>query len=75
MPRIDEIWVFISEDAPGEEGIIGAKLGENWVPFVAADRERVESLKPIAREIGKITERKVKLVKFSNRTDVETIGE
>lgn len=75
MPRINEVYAFISEDTgPDDEGIIGAVFGGQWMPFVCGDKARVDSLRPHAEKIAELTGKKVKLVKFAVRTDVETIG-
>jgi hypothetical protein len=72
--RIQEIWAFVGTDAnDGDEGIAGARLGAEWFPLVAADVDRLISLRPLAEAIAKTTRRDVKLVKFLRRVDVETI--
>lgn len=75
MPKITEVYAFISTDeGPGDEGIVAMKAGDSWVPMVGADQERIESLKPIARTIGRIACKRVILTKFSLREDLEEIN-
>jgi hypothetical protein len=44
------------------------------MPLMGADMKRVESLKPIAQQIADKTRKSVQLVKFTCRTDLETIN-
>ncbi|MBA7593461.1 hypothetical protein ES703_00381 [subsurface metagenome] len=81
MPRIEEMYAFIVEDSgPGDEGVIGIQTGPGadgqrlWLPLVGADMARVNSLRPIAQGIGRQIGKKVTLVHFSNRQDLEVIN-
>ncbi len=69
---IDNLYAFVSVDENGNEGIVASKLGNSFFPLVGADSERVESLKPFALQMAKNSKIKVNLLKFSNRTLVET---
>ena len=80
MPRIEEMYAFIAEESgPDDEGVIAIRSGPGglgkrlWLPLVGADMARVESLKPIAKWIGHQAGKKVTLVHFSNRKDLEVI--
>ena len=80
VPRIEEMYAFIVEDSgPDDEGVIGIQTepgadGQRlWLPLVGADMTRVNSLRPIAQGIGRKLGKKVTLVHFSNREDVEVI--
>lgn len=72
MNFIDEIYAFIATDK-GDEGIISVELENTHFPLIAADKERLESLIPVARNIAKSSGRKVKLVKFGVREFVKDI--
>lgn len=81
MPRIEEMYAFIVEDSgPDDEGVIGIQTGPGddgqrlWLPLVGADMARVNSLRPIAQGIGHQIGKKVTLVHFSNRQDLEVIN-
>jgi len=43
------------------------------MPLVGADMARVQSLKPIAKRIAQVTRKRIILVKFINREDIEVI--
>lgn len=80
MPRIEEMYAFIVEDrGPDDEGVIAIQTepGDGgrrlWLPLVGADMARVNSLRDIAQGIGRQTGKKVTLVHFSNRRDLEVI--
>ena len=80
MPRIEEMYAFIAEDSgPDDEGVIAIQSGPGddgmrlWLPLVGADMARVDSLRPVALGIGRQAGTKVKLVRFTNRQDLETL--
>lgn len=79
MPRIEEMYAFIVEDAgPDDEGVVAIQseeggYGRVWLPLVGADMARVESLIPLAKGIGDQLGKKVKLIKFSERQELGEI--
>ena len=76
MPKINTIYAFIAtEEGPDDEGVVAALISDVWIPLVGADKERVESLKPIAKKIGQVTKKKITLAKFKVREDLEVISE
>lgn len=75
MPKIDEMYAFVVEDSgPDDEGIIGMNTKGGWMPLVGADMARIESLRPIARDIAHQLGKPVKLLHFDNRMELEVIG-
>ncbi len=79
MPRIEQMYAFVVEDSgPDDEGVVAIQsvsgdYGPIWLPLVGADMARVESLKPLARGIGQQLGKRVKLICFDNRQDIEVI--
>ena len=74
MPKITEMYAFVSEDTgPEDEGVVAEKFGGVWMPLVGADMARVESLKPLARMVAKKTGKPLKLLRFTNRELMEII--
>jgi hypothetical protein len=60
------MFAFICEDkGPNDERVVA---------LVGADMARVNSLKSYALDIAKKTGKKVKLIHFTNREDLEEIG-
>lgn len=75
MPRIEEMYAFITEDTgPDDEGIIGMNTPQGWMPFVGADMARVESLRPLVLQIAKDLGKEVKLLHFTKREELEILG-
>lgn len=72
LPYVKSLWAFFSIDADGDEGLIASFFNGAWMPLVAADKARVESLRPLAEEVARESGKTVVLAKFSLREDVET---
>jgi hypothetical protein len=72
LPRIDHVWLFLSVDEFGE-GVVAAAIGGVMMPLIASDEARLESLMPLAEDIAKEHNRKIRLVKFTTRTIVKEI--
>ena len=76
MPRIAEMWAWVAvEGGPDDEGVTGflvAATGQ-WFPMVGADRERMESLRPMAQAIADETGKTLRLVRFSGRSELEVL--
>ena len=74
LEKITEVYVFASVDSGGE-GIIGHTmniLGQDvFMPFVCADKSRMESLKPIAKKLAREQGIKIKLIRLSIREEIE----
>lgn len=71
--KITEMWAFVSVDEAGNEGIIGFKNGDTWMPLVGADSARIAELRPIANKMARYTGMTIKLIKFTQREDIETL--
>lgn len=76
LEKITEMYAFVSVDECGE-GIVGMTMPiggrETFMPFVCADKDRMESLKPIAMQIAKASSKTIRLIKLTNRIVLETI--
>lgn len=74
MPKISEMFAFITEDNqpdPGGEGVIGfSPDGKSWMPMVGADMSRIKSLLPYALDIKKRTGVDFRVIRFSLRKDI-----
>ena len=64
--RIDAMYAFCIIDDDGTEGVIGMSTDIGWMPFVGANMERVESLKPFAEKIAKESGKRITVSKFTN---------
>jgi hypothetical protein len=74
MLLISEMGAYVMEDGEGEG--IPAFLGPDgvWLPLVGADSDRMKSLRPMAEVVANEKGRPIKLIRFDNRVDVETIN-
>jgi hypothetical protein len=74
--HIDDLWLFVSIDDKGNEGVCAAPLAGpgSLVPLVAADEARLKSLLPVARQIARGSGKTVKLIKFSTRSEIMAIA-
>ena len=74
IQRIDPLWIIIFIDDAGREIVVQAKLTTgDYAPMIAADSARLESMMTAARELANASNKTVRLVKFTNRIDVEEI--
>lgn len=70
---IEEMFAFVVLEKPGEEGVPAFRDGSVWVPLIGADWSRVESLRPLAKEMARKLGKPLTLCKFTVREDVEVI--
>jgi hypothetical protein len=69
------MFAFICEEqGPDDEGVVGIPYDGNQIlPLVGADMERVESLKPIAQFVADKLGKNIKIVVFSKREEIGQI--
>jgi hypothetical protein len=73
--RINQLWLVTYLDETGLEVVAQAKLTTgDYAPLIAADLARLESMVPAARELAKTNHVKMRLIKFTNRVDIEDIA-
>ncbi len=76
LEKITEIYCFVSVDEGGE-GVIGQQVdmfnGKTFMPFVCADKTRMEQLKPIAKKLSQESGKTIKLVKFKQRKEFKDL--
>lgn len=75
LEKITEVYVYASVDEGGE-GIVGMTMElepgrETFMPFVCADKDHMESLKPHVRDIAKSTGKTIKLIRLTQREELE----
>jgi hypothetical protein len=73
--RIDKLWAWLSVDKDGNEGVCATTVGNLVFPLIAADEDRLAEIREFAQEIseGVQGERKLRLICFSNREEIETL--
>ena len=72
--RVDTMYAFLveNEDGEGIPAFLHPETGM-MMPMVAADKERVEQLRPMAQMMANHHGKTFRLTHFTTRTDVEVI--
>jgi len=73
--RVNEMWAWVTVDSrDGNEGIPAFQAKDGMaMPMIGADRARVESMRPIAERVASSTGIPVRLLRFTNREEVEVL--
>lgn len=71
---IEKIYAYVSIDNDGNEGIPAIKIGNDILPLVGADLDRMKSFKEYIFKLVESTGRSARLVEFSHRKIIEEIG-
>jgi predicted lipoprotein with Yx(FWY)xxD motif len=75
VPRIDELYCFVTSDDDGEGVAAFYDRGSGtWMPLIAADEARVDSLRAKARELVEASGKTIRLLRFSVREELEVIA-
>ena len=71
--KIEELTLFVAVDEFGDEGIAAAFFSDRgWLPMIAADSARVESLRTIAEKMSLEQQSVLREIKFSTKMVVKT---
>jgi hypothetical protein len=78
MPELEEFYAFVYEENPEMEGLIAFQVRNAqgqmlMLPLCSPSEEQINSYLPLAKGIGSQIGKKVKLVKFTGRTDLQVI--
>jgi hypothetical protein len=75
VQRINQLWLVTFINEAGEEVVVQAKLTSgDYAPMIAADPARLKSMMPAARDLAKTRNIKMRLIKLTNRLDIEDIA-
>jgi hypothetical protein len=75
IQRINQLWLVTYINEAGQEIVAQSKLATGeYAPLIAADSARLESIMLAGRGLAKANNLKMRLIKFSNRLDVEDIA-
>ena len=74
--EINCLWVCVITDEMGNESIGGYHdpVNNQWRPIIAADERHLESLKPYIHHLSVVSKNKVKIIKFSNKEEINGIN-
>lgn len=74
MPRITELYAYIAEDnGPDDEGVAAAQAGNMMMPLIGADVGRSKRLRAVAQHVARTTGKRLRLVRFSVREELEVL--
>jgi hypothetical protein len=74
VQRINQLWLVTMIDETGEEVVVQAKLTNgSYAPLIAADPVRLNTMLPAAHDIAKTRNINLRLIKLTDRSDVEVI--
>jgi hypothetical protein len=75
IERINQLWLVTFINEAGQETVAQAKLTSgDYAPLIAADPARLEGMMPAARDLAKTRNIKMRLIKLTNRLEIETIA-
>ena len=73
--RLNQIWLVTYVVESGREVVAQAMLANgSSAPFIAFDEAQLESMMPTVRRLAKATNTKLRLIKLTNRVDIEDIA-
>ena len=71
---IESVWMAVSVDANGNEGVCAILLGQHWMPLIAADRDRLPFVLRQAEEIADLQEKHIKIIRLTERSEIKSFG-
>jgi hypothetical protein len=71
---VRQLFVFIYEEG-GLEHVAIAPTAQGNIPMITIDEQMKEKMKPLAQSVANSTHKTVKVLKFTNREDLEEIEE
>jgi hypothetical protein len=75
IQRINQLWFVTYVNEAGQEIVVQAKAATGeYVPLIAVDSARLENIMAAARGLAKANNLKMRLIKFTNRLDIEDIA-
>lgn len=76
MPKITEIYGFITyNNGPKDEYLLAIEENGNMLPITSSTLEGIKAIFPFIKIIGRKIKKPITLVKFTNREEIEVIGE
>ena len=72
--EVKKLFVFVYEDA-GLEHVAIAPTSQGNIPMITIDEKMKDKMKPLAQSVANSIHKKIKIIKFDNREDLEEIEE
>lgn len=70
---ITELFVFISTDADGNDGIVATNFGAVMMPLITSRPKVADLMKRVAADVGKQCGSRIRLIRLTAREEVEVI--
>jgi hypothetical protein len=71
--RIDAVWMAVSVDENGDEGVCAVNVNGSWMPLLAADEARLPFVIQQATDIAAATQQLIRIVRLTVREEIKTI--
>lgn len=69
----EEIFVVLSEDEDGTNGIVSCRVGNEHFPMVFGKRELIDLMIPELEKVQRETGKKMKIYRFTHRIPIKEI--
>lgn len=71
--KIKEVWMFISVDKNGNEGVVSAPIGPGGssMPLVVTEERIMKKLILVAKNMRGLTQKDIKLIKLTAREEID----
>jgi len=70
---IENVWMAVSVEDNGDEGVVAAMIGDAWMPLIAADRARLPFVIEYAEAIARQQDKTIKIIRLTERSEIRTI--
>ncbi len=68
------LYAFVAVDEKGNEGICAFNIPSvGWTPLITGDEKNLPTLEKAAQHLKGLTEKRIKLLKFTTREDMREI--
>ena len=71
---IENVWMAISVDENGDEGVCAVMVGNSWMPLIAADRDRLPFVERSAQELADLQDKHIRIIRLTERSEVREIN-
>lgn len=72
--KVEELFVFIYEE-DGTENVVIAPTTQGNIPMITIDEQMKNRMKPLAKNVANALHKTIKIIRFTNREDIEEIEE
>ena len=71
---IENVWMAVSVEDNGDEGVCAVMVGGAWMPLLAADRARLPFVEEQAQMLAdQLPDKRIKLIRLTGREEVRTM--